>query len=74
MDAKKCDACGKLYEVYDGRKLFPKKGESNTIQFINDALFEFRARKSFDVCPDCMAKVVSILFPERNDKESKSCQ
>ena len=28
MDAKKCDACGTLYGMYNGQRLFPESNEN----------------------------------------------
>lgn len=62
MLAKKCDRCGRLYEHYDGRKVFPKS-LSNSLA-LRDTDFEgkFWTRDSFDLCEDCMTKLESFLY------------
>lgn len=68
MNAKKCDACGTLYEMYNGQRLFPKTCKANSIKFINfNGSYVDHSR--MDICPDCMAKVVSVLFPESNENK-----
>lgn len=52
MDARKCDRCGKYYDLYN-----TDNDKPNTIKFVS--LNEKRqycegAVKSFDLCPECM--------------------
>lgn len=71
-DAKKCDRCGDLYEMYDGIK-FEKAGLSyNHIH----ALTNYdRVHRTFDLCPTCMNKLINFLLWGRtsqdNDKKEK---
>lgn len=57
MNAKKCDACGKFYELYGRRS-----GEYNTV-----VAYQVNARgtetehKKYDLCPECMKKVQEVL-------------
>ena len=69
MNAKKCDACGALYEIYNGRALFPKTCKANSLKFINSGAGGYGEYDKMDICPDCMAKVVSVLFPESNENK-----
>lgn len=57
MNAKKCDACGKLYEHY-GKKL----GEYNTlVLYLANIRGLEQDHKKYDLCPECMEKVMEIL-------------
>ena len=69
MDAKKCDACGALYEIYNGHALFPKTCKANSLKFINSDTGAYGEYDKMNICPDCMAKVVSVLFPESNEND-----
>lgn len=62
MLAKKCDRCGRLYEHYDGQKVFPKS-QSNSLELRDtDCKEAFWQRDSFDLCEDCMTKLESFLY------------
>lgn len=62
MLAKKCDRCGRLYEHYDGRKVFPKS-LSNSIELRDTNIAGICWRRDcFDLCEDCMAKLESFLY------------
>jgi len=63
MQAKKCDACGKLYECYH-----PKSGHglglSNGIilvDFKNTGKDSYTKNQSFDLCTSCMADLVQSI-------------
>lgn len=61
MLAKKCDRCGRLYEHYDGTKLFPKS-RSNSIGLRDtDIDGKYWPRDSFDLCVSCMAGLEAFL-------------
>ena len=53
MRAMKCDRCGKLYEYYDGRKLFRNGEKANALFLMDEKYF---SRRSFDLCPECMGE------------------
>lgn len=62
MLAKKCDYCGRLYEHYDGHKVFPKS-LSNSLELRDtDCKEDFWQRDRFDLCKDCMAMLESFLY------------
>lgn len=62
MLAKKCDRCGRLYEHYDGQKVFPKS-RSNSLSLRDiDCERKFWTRDRFDLCEDCMTKLESFLY------------
>lgn len=60
--AKKCDRCGRLYEHYDVRKVFPKS-LSNSLELRDtDCRGSIWPRDRFDLCEDCMTKLESFLY------------
>lgn len=68
MRAKKCDRCGKLYEHYDGSKEFKENGRANAVMLIDRDLDEkYFGRKDYDLCPDCMGKLIAFLKREDNN-------
>lgn len=59
MDSRKCDRCGKYYDLYNTNNNNP-----NTIQFLS--LNEKRhyldsAVKTLDLCPDCMKAAKTFM-------------
>lgn len=66
--AYKCDACGKLYEPY-GISITEGGNKYNEVCLIAagrvNSLY-------YDVCPDCMKKVIAILENEKD--EVKTCR
>ena len=57
--AKKCDICGKLYEVYNN-----KAGDDpNGLKFLNiTANREFyNSSELIDCCPDCMKSILQLI-------------
>ncbi len=68
MRAKKCDRCGKLYEHYDGSKNFKENGNANGLILIDrDLDNKYWSRKDYDLCPECMGLIVSILLPKEGE-------
>lgn len=62
MRARKCDVCGVLYECYDGAKNFPNDGKANGFMLIDKDIYnEYWSRQSFDLCPECMKKLVDFI-------------
>ena len=60
MDAKKCDLCGKLYEIYsstNGQKW-------NNINLMND---NYKIQK-IDVCPICNQAFVKFINSRKENK------
>ena len=59
--AKKCDACGRYYELYNVKK---SAEETNGIMFVNlDSENKYFSHTAFDLCPDCM-KAMREKFKE----------
>ena len=51
--AKKCDICGRLYEIYN-----TKGNNSNSIRLIQDGeKGSYYCIKHFDCCPECMSSI-----------------
>lgn len=60
--ANKCDRCGKLHEHYDGSKEFKNSEKANGVILIDrDLDNEYRTRKAYDFCPDCMRKLEAFV-------------
>lgn len=55
-EAKKCDRCGNLYELYDG-VLFKDSRKYHAVKFAS-----FNCSSAWlDLCPDCMKKLVIFM-------------
>ena len=62
MRARKCDVCKKLYEHYEGSRLFKKSKKSNAIMLIDrDLENDYFSRETVDLCPDCMSKIENLI-------------
>lgn len=62
MRARKCDVCKKLYEHYEGSRLFKKSKKSNAIMLIDrDLENDYFSRETLDLCPDCMSKIENLI-------------
>lgn len=60
--AKKCDVCGKLYELYNMKK---SAKNWNAIQFYNrDENNKYFCHGILDICPECQ-KAISDLMKAR---------
>jgi len=55
-EALKCDRCGKLYELYDGIKFQPTTSPYSSVRLQNKVY-----GRNFDMCPDCMEKVIEFM-------------
>lgn len=66
--ARKCDACGCLYEQYDGNVVFKnrdKKGMANAIILIDrDDENKYWSRGVVDLCQSCMSRILDDLCLE----------
>lgn len=56
-NARKCDRCGKLYEIYRGIPLIEGRNAYHALDLI-DQKYD---RKHCDLCQDCMQEVVYFL-------------
>lgn len=53
--AKKCDICGKLYEVYNEEK---NEENTNGLMFLNlDCKRDYYSHEPIDCCPECMESI-----------------
>ena len=66
--AKKCDICGKLYELYNVRCDSEKV---NGLMFLNlDSKNQYFTHNTIDCCPECMKSIqdhIDSLKGEKND-------
>lgn len=67
-DAKKCDRCGNLYEMYVGIKFEKDSFPYNHIHTLTN---HDSVHKTFDLCPTCMDKLIMFLKMMDNDEEAK---
>lgn len=76
-NAKKCDVCGKLYEMYGVKNLnfflnvVPNESnEPNGIDLVCiDEKGDANCIKELDLCPECMKKVQSLLKKIKEDSK-----
>ena len=63
MRAYKCDCCGSLYESYDEIVLDERPKNHVTSSATALILFNSESRSvgSYDLCPNCMRKVLTML-------------
>lgn len=61
MLARKCDFCGGFYDHYSGVKL-----KGNAVMFLDKDLDDgYIERNIYDLCPECMCQVVTMIREER---------
>lgn len=60
-NAKKCDRCGVLYEIYNGIKI--ERG-GNSFNWLRLFTTHGVAYREFELCPECMTKLVGFLKGE----------
>lgn len=59
MNARKCDACGKLYEAYNYAN---SSSKPSGIRLLNiSPSGEYFQHRALDLCEDCMNKVISVF-------------
>lgn len=65
--AKKCDRCGKLYELYDvpDKQIFGHNINGVDLTHDHDYI------KEFDLCPDCMEALLVWLKNGKKEKENE---
>lgn len=63
-NAKKCDRCGKLYEVYHGIQMCKDGHFYDTVIVANLGM-----SRSYDMCPECMTKLKEFLTEMGGDEE-----
>lgn len=68
MKAYKCDRCGSLYEEYRTIELDQRPKNHTTFSATTLILLNLESRSvgSYDLCPNCMRKVLTML---RGNKE-----
>ena len=70
MRARTCDVCKKLYEHYEGSKLFKDSKRSNAIILIDrDLENKYWSRETIDLCPDCMSRIEYFLINEDGEQD-----
>lgn len=63
MLARECDRCKKLYNHFDGGKLFKETEKANACILIDkDLQNKYWTRKNYDFCPDCMREFEKFLY------------
>lgn len=69
MLARKCDRCGKLYEQYEGKTNYRELSGANGVKLIDVYMSDngYDNRKRYDLCPECMAKLVAFLNGGNHD-------
>lgn len=70
MTAMKCDRCGKYYDYYFKREVNGKNVRSqNSISlYLKDDYGNWADKKCYDLCPECMDKMVDFLEGRNDDK------
>lgn len=64
--ARKCDACGKLFETYNISK---NRKKPSGIRLLNiDSNGNFYQHDRIDLCPECMSKVMDILNQKKEEE------
>lgn len=64
--ARKCDACGKLFEAYN---ISENQKKPSGIRLLNiDYEGKYYQHKPIDLCPDCMAKVMYVLNQKKEEE------
>lgn len=62
--AKKCDICGKLYELYNIKN---NENKTNGLMFLNlDDNRKYYGHDSIDCCPECMKSIRNHIDLLRN--------
>jgi hypothetical protein len=62
-EAKKCDRCNRLYEIYDGIPVTEKGIKYRQLRLVGGESI----CKAYDLCPTCMTQIIAFL---NNHKES----
>lgn len=63
--AKKCDRCGKLYEIYNEHKDNKKINGVLTVNTVEEA-HQYYSNKLLEFCPDCCNEFVQWFEKEGN--------
>ena len=77
MNAKKCDRCGKYYDIYMYK--IPQKDNDrhgNKVTIFNNTVFNDHQVESFDLCNPCMTKLEKFLGmnkeTDKNDQKGNT--
>ena len=66
-NAKKCDRCGRLYEFYDGERVFASGARYTKFCLCHHSTC---AEHNFDLCPPCMKSLmIWIASGKGEDRE-----
>ena len=61
MDAKKCDFCGKLYEIYNS---IEEQRWNSICLFLDNYKMSY-----FDICPDCHQAFIEFMNNRKYERE-----
>lgn len=61
MDAKKCDFCGKLYEIYNS---IEDQRWNSICLFLDNYKMSY-----FDICPDCHQVFIEFMNNRKYERE-----
>lgn len=76
--ARKCDACGKLYDGFKGLNYSTTNKEFRTNHTYNGLKLSYIEPREvnllyesqhIDLCPDCMQKLIELITPKESDDE-----
>lgn len=65
--AKKCDICGKLYEMYGFCTNEPDYNTFTLDKRNNDNMIVFGSSKTYDCCPKCMSNILRTIGEVKKD-------
>lgn len=67
MQAKKCDRCGTLYEIYNTKS---DRKKCNGLQLLNiDGNQKYWSQGVYDLCPECMEGLMRWLYAIKNGRD-----
>lgn len=68
-NALKCDRCGKLYEHYNGIRVVDKCNYYCSMSFFSEHGWN---RRDYDLCPECMTKLVEFIKGDKEEAEDET--
>ena len=71
--AKKCDICGKFYDMYGNSSAKQELIEPNTIYlgYTSPSTIGIDIHKKFDLCPGCLEKFYKLFIGEVKEKKNE---
>lgn len=67
MIARKCDACGKLYELYNMKDSTTRINGIMTLNIDIDGAYNYHG--PYDLCPECSKKIIDMLKDTLNKEK-----